>query len=190
MKLDNNGKQAAEKRSIKYPDHLKQVENKKEKLANHRHLQRSTFLVQSWILPLLVYLHGQLLPLIYSQKLTTLHFAGFIYLHVSKSLFIYLPLLQTTFYVPHPRTKLLWRHFKKGVTCHTYASITPHLQFLELLVYPHPRLKPLLLYLSLVKVNLCSTTVCSRVTFSIPPSWANVIFCTPHVSKSYFQYWS
>jgi hypothetical protein len=37
----------------------------------------------------------------------------FIYLHVSKSLFIYLPLLQTTFYVPHPRTKLLWRHFIK-----------------------------------------------------------------------------
>jgi hypothetical protein len=27
MKLDNNRKQAAEKRSIKYPDHLKQVEN-------------------------------------------------------------------------------------------------------------------------------------------------------------------
>jgi hypothetical protein len=28
---------------------------------------------------------------------TTLHFAGVMYLHVSKSLFIYLPLLQTTF---------------------------------------------------------------------------------------------
>ncbi len=27
MKLDNNRKQAAEKRIIKYPDHLKQVEN-------------------------------------------------------------------------------------------------------------------------------------------------------------------
>jgi hypothetical protein len=27
MKLDNNRKQAAEKRGIKYPDHLKQVEN-------------------------------------------------------------------------------------------------------------------------------------------------------------------
>ncbi len=27
MKLDNRRKQAAEKRSIKYPDHLKQVEN-------------------------------------------------------------------------------------------------------------------------------------------------------------------
>ncbi len=27
MKLDNNRKQAAEKRSIEYPDHLKQVEN-------------------------------------------------------------------------------------------------------------------------------------------------------------------
>ncbi len=27
MKLDNNRKQAAEKRSIKYPDHLKEVEN-------------------------------------------------------------------------------------------------------------------------------------------------------------------
>ncbi len=27
MKLDNNRKQAAERRSIKYPDHLKQVEN-------------------------------------------------------------------------------------------------------------------------------------------------------------------
>ena len=27
MKLDNNRKQAAQKRSIEYPDHLKQVEN-------------------------------------------------------------------------------------------------------------------------------------------------------------------
>ncbi len=27
MKLDNNRKQAVEKRSIKYPDHLKQMEN-------------------------------------------------------------------------------------------------------------------------------------------------------------------
>jgi hypothetical protein len=27
MKLDNNGKQATQKRSIEYPDHLKQVEN-------------------------------------------------------------------------------------------------------------------------------------------------------------------
>ncbi len=27
MKLDNNGKQVTEKRSIEYPDHLKQVEN-------------------------------------------------------------------------------------------------------------------------------------------------------------------
>ncbi len=35
------------------------------------------------------------------------------HLHVSKSLFIYLPLLQTTVYVPHPRTELLWRHFIK-----------------------------------------------------------------------------
>jgi hypothetical protein len=52
----------------------------------------------------------------------------FIYLHVSKSFFIYLPLLQTTFYVPHPCTKLLWRHFiKKDVTGRIYASITPHL---------------------------------------------------------------
>ncbi len=30
MKLDNNRKQAAQKRSIEYPDHLKQVENKKK----------------------------------------------------------------------------------------------------------------------------------------------------------------
>jgi hypothetical protein len=30
MKLDNNRKQAAQKRSIKYPDHLKQVENSKK----------------------------------------------------------------------------------------------------------------------------------------------------------------
>jgi hypothetical protein len=30
MKLDNNRKQAAEKRSIKYPKHLKQVENNKK----------------------------------------------------------------------------------------------------------------------------------------------------------------
>jgi hypothetical protein len=29
-KLDNNRKQAAQKRSIKYPDHLKQVENNKK----------------------------------------------------------------------------------------------------------------------------------------------------------------
>ncbi len=29
MKLDNNRKQAAQKRSIKYPNHLKQVENNK-----------------------------------------------------------------------------------------------------------------------------------------------------------------
>jgi hypothetical protein len=55
-------------------------------------------------------------------------FFNFIYLHVSKSLFIYLPLLQTTVYVPHPHTKLLRRHFiKKGVTGRIYASITPHL---------------------------------------------------------------
>jgi hypothetical protein len=30
MKLDNNRKQAAKKRSIKYPDQLKQVENNKK----------------------------------------------------------------------------------------------------------------------------------------------------------------
>jgi hypothetical protein len=30
MKLDNNRKQAAQKRSIKYPDNLKQVENNKK----------------------------------------------------------------------------------------------------------------------------------------------------------------
>jgi hypothetical protein len=30
MKLENNQKQAAQKRSIKYPDHLKQVENNKK----------------------------------------------------------------------------------------------------------------------------------------------------------------
>ncbi len=53
----------------------------------------------------------------------------FIYLHVSKkSLFIYLPLLQTTAYVPHPGTKLLWCHFiKKDVASRIYASIIPHL---------------------------------------------------------------
>ncbi len=42
--------------------------------------------------------------------------------------------------------------------------------------------------LSLVKVDFCSTTICSCVTFIIPPPWANIMFCTPHVSKSYFQY--
>ncbi len=31
MKIDNNRKQAAQKRSIKYPDHLKQVENSKQR---------------------------------------------------------------------------------------------------------------------------------------------------------------
>ncbi len=30
LKLDNNRKQAAQKRSIKYPEHLKQVENSKK----------------------------------------------------------------------------------------------------------------------------------------------------------------
>ncbi len=30
MKLDNNRKQAAQKKSIEYPDHLKQVENNKK----------------------------------------------------------------------------------------------------------------------------------------------------------------
>jgi hypothetical protein len=30
MKLDNNRKQAAQKRSIEYPNHLKQVENNKK----------------------------------------------------------------------------------------------------------------------------------------------------------------
>jgi hypothetical protein len=30
MKLDNNRKQASQKRSIEYPDHLKQVENNKK----------------------------------------------------------------------------------------------------------------------------------------------------------------
>ncbi len=30
MKLENNRKQAAQKRSIEYPDHLKQVENNKK----------------------------------------------------------------------------------------------------------------------------------------------------------------
>ncbi len=50
------------------------------------------------------------------------------HLHMSKSLFIYLSLLQTTVYVPHPCTELLWCHFiKKDVTVHIYASITPHL---------------------------------------------------------------
>jgi hypothetical protein len=52
----------------------------------------------------------------------------FIYLHMSKSFFIYLPLLQTTFYVPHLCTELLRRHFiKKDVTGRIYASITRHL---------------------------------------------------------------
>ncbi len=101
------------------------------------------------------------------------------HLHVSKSLFFYLPLLQTTVYVPHPRIELLWRHFiKKDVIGRIYASITPHLLFLELLVYPHPRLKPLLLYLSLVKVDFCSSTmVSSCVTFIISPlNEHNVLF--------------
>jgi hypothetical protein len=30
MKLDNNRKQAVQKKSIEYPNHLKQVENKKK----------------------------------------------------------------------------------------------------------------------------------------------------------------
>jgi hypothetical protein len=30
MKLDNNRKQVVQKRSIKYPDHLKQVQNNKK----------------------------------------------------------------------------------------------------------------------------------------------------------------
>jgi hypothetical protein len=50
------------------------------------------------------------------------------HLHVFKSLFISLPLLQTTVYVPHSCIELLWRHFiKKDVTGRIYASITPHL---------------------------------------------------------------
>ncbi len=104
------------------------------------------------------------------------------YLHMSKSIFIYLPLLQTTVYVPHPRTNLLWHHFiKKDVTGHIYASITPHLQFLELLVYLHPRLKPLLLYLILVKVDFCSTTVCSHVTFIISPLGKHNVLYTSRI---------
>jgi hypothetical protein len=63
------------------------------------------------------------LPLIYSQKSDVVVLFYFIYLHVSKSIFIYLPLLQTTVYVPHPRTELLWCHFiKKDVTGRIYAS--------------------------------------------------------------------
>jgi hypothetical protein len=79
-------------------------------------------------LPLVVYLHLWLLPLIYSQKSDDVVLLYFIYLHASKSLFIYPPFLQTTVYVPHSCTKLLWRHFiKKDVTSCIYASITPHL---------------------------------------------------------------
>ncbi len=55
----------------------------------------------------------------------------FIYLHVSKSLFIYLPLLQTTVYVPHPRTKLRWHHFIKKRCYRPYLCFyhTSHLVF-------------------------------------------------------------
>jgi hypothetical protein len=50
------------------------------------------------------------------------------HLHMSKSLFSYLPLLQTTVYVPHPRTELLWRHFIKiDVTGH--FMLLSHLTF-------------------------------------------------------------
>jgi hypothetical protein len=107
-----------------------------EKLSNHRHIaEHFPGMVQSRILSLVVYLHLWLLPLIYSQKVTTSYFFYFIYLHVSKShlhvsksLFIYLPLLQTTVYEPHPSTELPWCHFiKKDVNGHMYASITPQL---------------------------------------------------------------
>jgi hypothetical protein len=43
MKLDNNRKQAAQKRSIQYPDHLKQVENNK-KWKEFTNLKRGTYM--------------------------------------------------------------------------------------------------------------------------------------------------
>ena len=52
----------------------------------------------------------------------------FIHLHVSKSLFIYLPLLKTTVYVPHPHTKLLWCHFIKKMLL-AVCMLLSHLTF-------------------------------------------------------------
>ncbi len=43
MKLDNNRKQAAEKRSIKYPNHLKQVENN-DKWKEFTNLKSGTYM--------------------------------------------------------------------------------------------------------------------------------------------------
>jgi hypothetical protein len=43
MKVDNNRKQAAQKRSIEYPDHLKQVENNK-KLKEFTNLKPGTYM--------------------------------------------------------------------------------------------------------------------------------------------------
>jgi hypothetical protein len=43
MKLDNNRKQAAQKKSIKYPDHLKQVGNNK-KWKEFTNLKTGTYL--------------------------------------------------------------------------------------------------------------------------------------------------
>jgi hypothetical protein len=43
MKLESNQKQAAQKRSIKYPNHLKQVENKK-KWKEFTNLKPGTFM--------------------------------------------------------------------------------------------------------------------------------------------------
>ncbi len=48
MKLDNNRKQAVQKRSIKYPDHLKQVENKK-KWKEFNNLKPGTFMTYNSI---------------------------------------------------------------------------------------------------------------------------------------------
>ncbi len=94
---------------------------------------------------------------------------------------------ETTFTLPQFGQSRLLQYLSFFLHYFYYTfSITPHLYFLELLVYPHPWLKLVLLYLSLVKVSFCSTTVCSCVTFIIPPSWANVVFCTPHISKSYW----
>jgi hypothetical protein len=97
------------------------------------------------------------------------------------------PRVQITFYLPPPPPD----HFLCTsptyqvalVPFHQKRCYWPYLCFYHTsppLVYHHPRLKLLLIYLSLVKVNFCSSTVCSRITFSIPPSWANVTFCTPH----------
>jgi hypothetical protein len=84
------------------------------------------------------------------------------------------PRVRITFYLPPPppdhflctspmyQVALAPFHQKRCYRPYLCFYHTTPLVF-RTLVYPHLRLKPLLLYLSLVKVNFCSTTVCSRV---------------------------